>query len=306
MENISGYLFAYFTGENTPKGEQIYFALSEDGLHWRDCQKAENPILVTEVGEKGARDPFLIKEISGEKYHLIATDLRIATGKGWADSVVNGSRSILIWDSDDLVKWVGPRLVEVGIPEAGCVWAPEIIYDKQRQDYLIFFASNVKEATDEEAKHRIYFTRTKDFIHFTETKKYIERENHVIDTTIIEWDGMYYRFSKDETTKNIIIDKASDLEADVFEPVQSEVLSNLYGVEGPEIYPLPDGKWCLIVDRFIEQKGYLPLITDDLASGKFRILNESEFDMGATRKRHGGIITLNEKEYTTLVNQYMK
>lgn len=28
-----GYLFVYFTGENTADGEQIYFALSDDGLH---------------------------------------------------------------------------------------------------------------------------------------------------------------------------------------------------------------------------------------------------------------------------------
>ena len=30
-----GYLFVHFTGES-PEGEQVYFALSRDGLHWQD------------------------------------------------------------------------------------------------------------------------------------------------------------------------------------------------------------------------------------------------------------------------------
>ncbi|MBQ7945029.1 MAG: glycoside hydrolase family 43 protein [Lachnospiraceae bacterium] len=295
MAQQTGYLFVYFTGEDTEAGEQIYFSLSEDGLHWKDCNRCE-PILISQIGEKGVRDPFIIKDVHGNGYYLIATDLRIATGKGWADSVVNGSKSLLLWTSKDLINWSEPRLIEVGIPEAGCVWAPEAIYDKKRDEYLIFFASNVKEASDVEAKQRIYCTRTKDFVNFSETTKYIERENHVIDTTIVEQDGIYYRFSKNETTKHVDMDYAEDLHGE-FKPVHSEALAGLCGVEGPEIYPLQDGKWCLIVDRFATHMGYLPLITEDLASGEFRILEDSEFDMGASRKRHGGVIKLDAQAY---------
>lgn len=303
MGQRAGYLFVYFTGENTQQGEQVYFALSEDGLHWKDCQ-GELPSLVTTIGEKGARDPFIIKDVHGNGYHLIATDCRIATGKGWGDAVVNGSKSFLLWHSEDLIHWSEPRLVEAAIESAGCLWAPEVIYDKQRDSYFIFFASNVKEDGEEHAKQRIYCTRTKDFQHFEETKKYIERENHVIDTTIVEWQGKYYRFSKNETTKHIDMDVAEDLEAQEFESIYSEVLDNLLGVEGPEIYQLPDGKWCLIVDRFMKGKGYLPLVTDELSSGVFRILDDSEFDMGKSKKRHGGVLTLNEEEYTRLTKHY--
>ena len=305
MSQQTGYLFVHFTGENTPNGEQIYFAISEDGLHWTDCTEGEQPVLCTELGEKGARDPFIIREANGKGYYLIATDLRIATGKGWTDAVVHGSRSILIWKSEDLIHWSEPKLVEVGIPEAGCVWAPEVVYDSQKEDYFIFFASNVQEEGEEEAKQRIYFTRTKDFEHFSETKKYIERDNHVIDTTIVEYEGKYYRISKNETTKHIDIDVANDLEAEVFSPIESATLSQLFGVEGPEIYPLQEeGKWCLIVDRFMEGKGYLPLVTDNLASGEFRILSEDEFDMGKNRKRHGGVLKLTKEEYQRLKEYY--
>ena len=37
MENTvsGGYLFIHFTGEH-PDGEQIYMAISRDGMHWSD------------------------------------------------------------------------------------------------------------------------------------------------------------------------------------------------------------------------------------------------------------------------------
>ena len=44
----------------------------------------------------------------------------------------------------------------------------------------------------------------------------------------------------------------------------------------------------------------MPLITDKLESGEFRILDDAEFDMGVTVKRHGGIIPVSEEEYQRL------
>ena len=294
-----GYLFVSFTGENTEKGEQIYFALSEDGLYWKDLQKPENPVLVSTIGEKGARDPFIIRDAHGKGYYLIATDLRIATGKGWADSVTNGSRSLLLWHSRDLINWSAPRLIELAVPGAGCLWAPEVIFDEKKDEYFIFFASNVKEPGEAEPKQRIYCTTTKDFESFSETRKYIERDNHVIDTTMVYDGGKYYRFSKNETTKHVDMDVACEITGE-FTPIESAVLSELYGVEGPEIYRLKDGRWCLIVDRFATHKGYLPLVTDDLSTGKFTVLDDSEFDMGECTKRHGGVMALTAEEFDRL------
>ena len=92
-----------------------------------------------------------------------------------------------------------------------------------------------------------------------------------------------------------------------FEEVKSEVLDALYGVEGPEIYKFNDREeWCLIVDRFATHKGYLPMVTDDLSSGKFRILEDSEYNFGGTLKRHGGVMSITEKEYNALIEKYGK
>ncbi len=58
----AGYLFAYFTGEGTADGEQIRYALSRgnDPLHWRELN-AGKPVLTSDLGEKGLRDPFVIR-----------------------------------------------------------------------------------------------------------------------------------------------------------------------------------------------------------------------------------------------------
>ncbi len=300
-KKYAGYLFVHFTGEERD-GEQIYFSLSEDGLHWEDLNNGE-PVLVSEIGETGARDPFLIRSPWEQKYYLIATDLRIAAGKGWHVAQYEGSRDILVWESENLVDWGGPVAHTIGVEGAGCVWAPEAIYDEEKDAILMFWASMVKLPEDREAKQRIYACYTKDFKTFTEPFIFLEKECHVIDSTIIRTEEGYYRYTKDETNKNICVDISKTLHPEDFKEVYSETLNDLYGVEGPEIFRFNDREeWCLIVDRFATHQGYLPLVTDNLASGNFRILQDDEFDMGSTVKRHGGILNLTINEYQLLKN----
>lgn len=288
MEKTS-YLFVHFTGESE-SGEQIYFSLSRDGLHWEDVNHGE-PVLRSDIGEKGVRDPFLIRDEKNGRFYLIATDLRIASGKGWEAAQFSGSRDMIVWSSEDLVHFSRPWSVTVGIPESGCVWAPEAVPDEKQQDFLVFWASMV------EGKQRIYAAHTTDFVIFTKPELYIERENHVIDTDIVQTPEGYVRFSKDETTKTIRMEVGSDLEKESFVPVSSGLLDQLYGVEGPIAFYLHERKqWCLMVDRFHEGKGYLPLVTEHPASGKFAILPETEYDMGKNLKRHGGILPVTEEE----------
>lgn len=72
---MAGYLFVHFTGEQKD-GEQIYFSVSRDGLHWTDLNNGK-PVLYSHIGECGVRDPFPVKNPMNGRYYLIATDLRI-------------------------------------------------------------------------------------------------------------------------------------------------------------------------------------------------------------------------------------
>ncbi len=299
----NGYLFVHFTGESDI-GEQIYFSISKDGLHWNDLNNGQ-PVIVSDVCEKGVRDPFILRSKIDGKFYIISTDLRIANGKGWGTAQYEGSRNIIVCESDDLINFTNPLPIEIGIEEAGCVWAPEAVYDRKNDNYLVFFASMVKKEGELEAKQRIYKSITRDFREFSKPELYIERENHVIDTTIIENNGIYYRFSKDETTKNIIADYSDNVNGYDFKKLDAPEVNKLTGVEGPAIFKFNDRQeWCLLVDRFATGKGYLPIVTKDIASGEFRVLDDNEYDMDKTKKRHGSVLNITQEEYSRLISKW--
>jgi len=52
-------------------------------------------------------------------------------------------------------------LAIVAPDDAGCVWAPEAIYDAGAEDYLVFWASTTRR--DDFSKQRIWAAHTKDF-----------------------------------------------------------------------------------------------------------------------------------------------
>lgn len=300
--NMDCYLFVHFVGEQNNQ-EQVFFSVSEDGLHWKDLNGGQ-AVLESNTGEKGVRDPFIIKDEKQGKYYLIATDLKMESKKDWKKAQYEGSKEIIVWESEDLVNWSEERAVKVGTDSAGCVWAPEAIYDSEREAFLLFFASMIQEANDLAQKQKIYSTYTKDFKTVERAEKYIERENHIIDTNIVEHNGIYYRFSKDETTKTIIMERGLSLDKEAFQKVDTPVLDQLYGLEGPECYQLPGGEWCLIADQFSEGLGYLPIIIPDLERPEMTVLNPDQYDMGKTRKRHGGVVKITDKEYRRLMDHY--
>lgn len=292
------YLFPHFTSDKSGDREHIWFSVSNDGLNWEDLG-GETPFITASSGTTGIRDPFIVYDEGMKKYIIIATDLCTTKGGSWHDYSSKGSRSLFVWESEDLVSWSEERLVEVGIPEAGNVWAPEAVYCKEKESWLVFFASNVREKRELTRKQRIYGAYTKDFVSFTPTFKFMEAKTSLIDTNIV-WDkGFYYRFTKDETHKKIVIDRCPVLvpeNGEKYEEIHSDYLASYFGLEGPECYKLPDGRWCLLVDRYHEGKGYMPLICESLESGDFSELDEKAYSMGARKKRHGSIIHISDEE----------
>lgn len=286
------YVLAYFSGDEA-MGEQIYFSVSEDGLHWEDINDGK-PVLTNTIGTKGVRDPFLFQSVIDRQYYILGTDLRIACGGGWNQARENGSTQIVIWSSPDLIHWSAPWSHAVGIEGAGCAWAPETIYDKDKEAYLVFWASCVNH------KQSIYCSYTKDFRHFTESGKYMEYPYDIIDATIVEVDGKYYRFYKDESEKYIRVECQRNLQGD-FEENPNKVLKKLTGVEGAIVYPLKEnGGWCLLVDQFAKGEGYLPLRCSNLETGDFSVIPTAEYDMGKTMKRHGSVLLVDHNVWRDL------
>lgn len=106
-EQYAGYLFVYFTDDGKGGGEEIYFALSKgnEPLHWQELNGGE-PVLTSRLGEKGVRDPYIIRSPQGDKFFLLGTDLKAHEDGNWQRAVTEGSRSILIWESQNW--FIGP------------------------------------------------------------------------------------------------------------------------------------------------------------------------------------------------------
>lgn len=297
---VGGYLFITFRGEATPMTEQLYFMLSDNGLNWTALNH-ENPVLVSTLGEKGVRDPYIIRSHDNKNFYLIATDLSINLNDDWNRAQTAGSQSIVIWESEDLVNWSEPRLVKVAPDHAGCTWAPEVIYDEKDKSYMVFWAS--KTADDNFAKHRIWAARTRDFKNFSEPFVYIDKPNTVIDTTIVHEGDTYYRFTKDEKTKAITMEKSKELMSS-WSDVEGFSLSSLHGYEGPAAFVFQQPKdgnparWKLLLDFYSQAKGYQTFETDNLSSGNFKEGNPMYFPLHPVR--HGTVLGLTSNEYERL------
>ena len=311
--DYTDYFFAYFAGEGYSDGEQIYFASSRDGLNWEDLNN-NNPILTSTLGEKGVRDPFIIRSPEGDKFYLIATDLKINGGNGWDAAQNNGSQSLMVWESTDLVNWSDQRMVEVSAEiGAGCTWAPEATYDPMTGEYVVYWASRTP-AVDQ--KQRLYYAKTRDFYTFTEPQVFIDTQQSSIDTTIIYEDGVYYRYTKNEggstnefgaPSKTIYAEKSDRLLGGKWDNITTASLNKEAHVEGPTIFKLneddqtADQKYCLLVDNF-GGIGYYPLVTDDLSDGEFS-RPDTEYKM-PSRARHGTPIRVTTEEYERIMAAY--
>ncbi|MDR6144059.1 hypothetical protein QE375_003613 [Microbacterium foliorum] len=199
----AGYLYVHFKRESED-GEQIQLALSNgnDPLHFDDLNGGR-PVLRSVVGERGVRDPYLVQSPVDGRYFMVATDLRLHGSPDWDRSLRRGSRSIVVWESTDLVDWGEGRLVQVASTEGGNAWAPEGVWDPEQDAFLVYWSSMLydNERHQGESYNRIMCATTRDFREFSQPRVWIDRGWPTIDATVIRHDGRYYRFLKDERAR---------------------------------------------------------------------------------------------------------
>jgi len=299
------YLLVHFTSE-TVDGEQLYFATSQDGYRWTDLNGSK-PVLRSTLGDGGVRDPAIVRSPHGDRFWILATDLRIATGKGWPAAMNRGSTKLVIWESADLVNWSAPRLVDVAgaIPDAGCAWAPEAIYDEASGDYLVYWATI--SPADGVTKPRIYSSRTRDFVSFTPPTLYIDRPGTtgLIDTQIVQVDDpkARYRYVRASGDGQLTVEGATTLMGkwDILGDLQPLGLTGK-DVEGPILFKIAQtGEWGMWVDQYARKGGYLALVSDDLSRPeRFRRVAAANVDYGQSKKRHGSILNITPDEYRRL------
>ena len=303
-----GFLFSSFRDEATPMSEQIYFGISADGRHW-EALNGGNPVLVSDVGEKGVRDSFMLRSHDGQKVWLIATDLCVNRNRDWHRNTHAGSRSIVVWEASDLVHWSPPRLAVVAPDDAGCVWAPEAIYDEEAGDYLLYWASTT--GRDKYSKQRIWAAHTKDFRSFDKPFIFVEKENHVIDINIARDGAIYYRFIKDDKMKSVSMACSKKLTGP-WQEMRQFTAGQGKNFEGPICYRLkattngPTPEWCLLLDNVSDRIGrgafgYMPFISHGLSRGQFTPAPDFHFPYPF---RHGSVLPISTAERERLKSAY--
>lgn len=132
---MQAYLFVHFREKATPDGEQVYFGLSKDGYRWETVNGGA-PVLWAYYGDKGVRDFTIVRQRDTGRFYIIATDLSLAYGMrnqyrhSWDEIGRNGSKCLALWESDNLTDWSEQRLIRIGDQDFGCLWAPDVIYDR--------------------------------------------------------------------------------------------------------------------------------------------------------------------------------
>ena len=168
------YLFVHFKEKLTPDGEQVYFAKSQDGYNWEQVNDG-NPVLSAHLGECGCRDVEIIRLKTGG-FVILTTDLCIANrydenyNIDWKKVNSSGSKNLRMWKTDDLVNFSEEKLIYFGRDDFGCLWAPEIFFDEENEEYLIHWGSTVAE--DNFTHMSIYCCTTKDFKTFSASDNY--------------------------------------------------------------------------------------------------------------------------------------
>ncbi|HPR32720.1 MAG TPA: glycoside hydrolase family 43 protein [Prolixibacteraceae bacterium] len=271
------YLFSYFTG----RGEDgLHLACSYNGLQWEALNKGES-VLAPEIGkDKLFRDPCILQGPDGI-FHMVWTT-------GWWD------RHIGYASSDDLIHWSEQKIIPVmeQEPEAKNCWAPELFYDEENREFLIFWASTIPGRHSEIAEserekglnHRIYFTTTKDFANFAPTRLFFNPDFSVIDATLLKYKQEYVMFLKNENPnppeKNIrytLSPKASGpYPTSVSEPITGD-----YWAEGPTALPIGEYIY-LYFDKYRDHR-YGTLRTKDLTTWE-DVSDKVSFPQGI---RHG-------------------
>jgi len=288
------WVFSYFL-DNGQDG--MHLAYSRDGLKWTPLAGGR-PVLAPTVGGKLIRDPCIVLG-PDNVFHAVWTT-------GWYE------QGIGIAHSRDLVTWSEAAFLPVMAhePKAANAWAPEILFDDETRQYIIFWATTIPgrfPATDASGSvskegialnHRIYRTTTRDFNEYSRAELFLDPGFNVIDATVLRDGARYLMFLKDETLRP---EARKDIRLAVADHalgpyvVGSKPISKENWVEGPTAFRA--GQDLVVLFDAYTRKRYEGVRSRDLKTWT-ALGAELETPPGA---RHGTVFAVPEKILKTLL-----
>ncbi len=277
-----------FTSFHEPATEGLRLLYSNDGYNWTDC---DTTFLKPVVGPSHLmRDPSIIQGPEGT-FHMVWTT-------GWRGDLGFGYAS-----SKDLTNWSEQQFIPVMEHDTSTVnvWAPEIFYDDNNEQYIIAWASTIpykfpKGIEDEKNNHRMYYTVTKDFKSFSPAALFCDPGFSVIDAVIVKRAKKdYVLVLKDNTRPNRNLKVAfSDSPTGPWSEASDAFSGNF--VEGPSVLKIKDS-WYIFCDVYKEYR-YGVYKTNDFKTFD-DVSNQFSIPKG---HKHGTVIPVNKKVVDELVS----
>jgi beta-xylosidase len=183
------------TSFHEPATEGLRFIYSNDGLKW---DTIPGTWFKPGIGaQQILRDPSIVRTPDGT-FHLVwTTSWKGDLGFGYANS-------------KDLINWSEPEMINVmkDEPTTVNVWAPELFYDDEKDQFVVIWASCIPNRydlgiEDVNNNHRLFYITTKDFKTLSETKLIFDPGYSSIDATIVKrGQSDYVMVFKDNTRPN--------------------------------------------------------------------------------------------------------
>lgn len=277
-----------FTSFHEPANEGLRMLYSEDGYHWKSI---DSILLKPQIGaQKIMRDPSFIQGPDG-MFHLVwTTEWKGGNGFGYAAS-------------KDLINWSEQRYIPVMQyePTVVNVWAPELFYDDVAQQFIIVWASCIPDRFEKgieanDNNHRLYYTITKDFKTFSETKLFLDPKFSAIDAVIVKRKmNDYVLVVKDNTRpeRNIKVAFANTA-LGKYDSISKPFTEHF--TEGPAVAKVKDG-WLIYYDVY-QKKQYGASFTKDF---KTFVIADSLITVPEGHK-HGTIFTVKKQILKKLLN----
>lgn len=334
-----GYLMVHFVEDSAGYAEKIYLDISRgDNPEQWDPLNGRNPILASNLGTTGTRDPFITYNPETETYYIIATDLRVFNANdpswnngNWGAWASQGSTMMNVWESKDLITWSNVRQIDVSLDTndntaayLGMMWAPEATwvddyYGEEQGAFVVYWSSNVYSDaahTQSDGGSDIMWGATTDFTQDTWEFGGVMLDGGqagCIDTNILQDGGRTYHITKSQASGEEIIMEytdekewwlvGSDRDSNYqWTRVQTAIGADWYGaVEGPASFKdhSVDNRWYLFVDD-LPTPGYQPMVSTDLDSGWDHLDTSNYFLTSYTK--HGGVISLTKAQYDAIRN----
>jgi len=303
--SYSSYLFAYFTG-NDENGEQIRFAVSEDGFNYTPLNNGNRIMSSDTISmKKGVRDPHILRGEDGKSYYMVVTDMK--SSEGWSSN-----RGIVMLKSNDLVTWTHAT---VHFPtkwpntwgNVTRVWAPQTIYDPVAGKYLVYYS--LLSSDGRSPYDRIYYSyANEDFTDLEgEPQILFDQGKASIDGDIVfnQAEDLYYMFFKNESSGGIsqvtsrsIVQTQGQAPSSQWSNPTPPLQPTTKAVEGAGVFKLiGENNWVLMYDCYSDGH-YQFTISSDLKNFTFV---QDNYDIHA---RHGTTIPITDEEAIRIVQKW--